>query len=70
MKGMPFSQKEQNVLMDLVEERRGILENKETDKVSLGRKNGAWEEVANCFNARGPTSGPRTSKQLKKYVIM
>jgi len=68
MKGVAYTEVEQATLMDLIEERKNVLENKETDKGSLKMKNSAWEEISQSYNAVGPTAGPRNSKQLKKYV--
>jgi hypothetical protein len=67
-KGITYTREEQHLVMDLVEEQKAFLDSKETDKVSLKKKNSAWEEVTQRYNARGPSSGPRSLKQLKKYV--
>jgi hypothetical protein len=68
IKTVAYTLEEQHILLDWVEEKKNVLESKETDKPSLRTKSAAWEEVTQGHNAKGPTSGPRTAKQLKKYV--
>jgi hypothetical protein len=67
-KGVAFTDEEHRTLMDLIDEKKNVLECKVTDKGSLKQKNETWEEITVSYNAVGPTSGPRNSKQLKKYV--
>ena len=45
-----FSQQEVDLLLDLVNAKRNILENKRTDHVSLKDKENSWKELAESFN--------------------
>ncbi|XP_063222479.1 myb/SANT-like DNA-binding domain-containing protein 3 [Bacillus rossius redtenbacheri] len=58
-----FSEKEKITLVDLVQERLGILECKRTDGVFCKRKEEAWQELASYFNSCCEVK--RTAKQLK-----
>ncbi len=40
-KGITYTREEQHLVMDLVEEQKAFLDSKETDKVSLKKKNSA-----------------------------
>lgn len=47
-----FSDREIDLLLDLVKERKNILENKKTDAVTTRDKENCWKEISNEFNQR------------------
>lgn len=59
-----FSPREKILLVNLINSYKHIVENKQTDCVSLRKKNEAWEKVCGLYNAHDVTK--RTTKQLKK----
>lgn len=59
-----FSEHEKLVLLSLVENHRQVVENKNTDSVSLKKKQEVWETITKIYNAN--EVNPRNSKQLKK----
>lgn len=67
-KTRPFSVEEKSLLLDLIEERRNIIENKVTNQVSNNDKAKAWTDVHAFFNSH-ESSTFRTLKQLKQYDL-
>ena len=55
---------EKQLLVDLVVKHQGLIENKETDKISTSQKNAAWACLAEEFNSASCTK--RSSTQLKQ----
>ncbi|XP_047521476.1 myb/SANT-like DNA-binding domain-containing protein 3 [Pieris napi] len=64
-KQKPYSEYERQLLVQLVQSKIGILENRKTDAVSQKKKHEAWEELAIEFN-NSNVSHTADSKQLKK----
>lgn len=50
--------------MSLVDKFKAIIENKKTDATNLPKKNAAWKQITDLYNANDVTR--RTDKQLKK----
>ncbi|PSN54172.1 hypothetical protein C0J52_06849 [Blattella germanica] len=50
-KGKQFSEEEKRELQELVLKYKRLIENKQTDAVSLQKKQAAWDKVAMEFNA-------------------
>ncbi|KAF5270541.1 hypothetical protein FQR65_LT05439 [Abscondita terminalis] len=63
-KAKNFTTFEKNLVVDLVQSKISILENKKTDTVSNEAKNQAWNSIAVAYNSSCQT-GHRTPKQLK-----
>jgi predicted dithiol-disulfide oxidoreductase (DUF899 family) len=42
---------------------KGIIENKQSDAVTVAKRNLAWQEIAKQFNAQSQT-GKRSAKQI------
>lgn len=63
VKGKNFTSEEICTLIDLVESSIGVIENKNTDGVTVKQKNKAWEDVTNSYNAINKIT--RTTAQLK-----
>ncbi|XP_065356220.1 myb/SANT-like DNA-binding domain-containing protein 4 [Calliphora vicina] len=62
-----FSQADQSLLVELVAEKKHIIENTRTDGSTIAEKNEAWEYVMQRYNALS-SNGTRTTKELKdKY---
>lgn len=59
-----FSHTEKMRLIDLVEDKRGIIENKKTDSVSTKEKEQCWIAIANKFNSTN-ICGHRDMTNLK-----
>ena len=62
-RGKNFNDFERNLIIELVGEKKAVIENKRTDAVFLKEKNAAWEEITRQYNAVSQT-GLRTTKQL------
>ncbi|KAJ4434365.1 hypothetical protein ANN_22924 [Periplaneta americana] len=60
-----FTTFERNLLVDLVLERKDILESKKTDGTTIAERKRSWEDLCNVFNTSSQT-GIRTAKQLKE----
>jgi hypothetical protein len=58
-----FTPSEINILVQLVEKRRQILECKKTGVITTKKKNATWEELAKEFNSSGCL--PRSAKVLR-----
>ncbi|CAH1976703.1 unnamed protein product [Acanthoscelides obtectus] len=59
-----FSERDKLLLISLVNSYKHILENKKTDATNVEKKNGAWKEITDLYNANDVC--PRTDKQLRK----
>ncbi|CAH1980318.1 unnamed protein product [Acanthoscelides obtectus] len=59
-----FSERDKLLLISLVDSYKHILENKKTDATNVEKKNGAWKEITDLYNANDVC--PRTDKQLRK----
>ncbi len=59
-----YSALEKNVLLELVEERKDIIENKKNDGRMIGKKEEAWQDICKIFGSRHGVN-KRTVKQLK-----
>ncbi|KAF5300055.1 hypothetical protein FQR65_LT19403 [Abscondita terminalis] len=62
-----FSTEEKTLLLNLVFEKRHIVENKKTDAVSSREKQKCWEGIASEFNAQSPSCVSRTANSLLKF---
>lgn len=58
------SASEKSLLVELVGKYAAVIENKETDKVTVAEKTAAWKLLADEFNA--VSSVKRSSEQLKQ----
>ncbi|XP_064553851.1 myb/SANT-like DNA-binding domain-containing protein 4 [Drosophila montana] len=68
-RGKNFTAEEEQVLMELLEERKNILENKKSDAATWKQKEQAWEEMADTFYTR--TGIRREWKALRdKFINM
>ena len=59
-----FTQLEKETLVELIEERRSIVEGKKNDVTSIKRKEEAWEIITVNFNSRVGVN-KRSDKQLR-----
>ncbi|KAF5281907.1 hypothetical protein FQR65_LT14433 [Abscondita terminalis] len=65
-----FTHFEKNVLLDLISEKKTIIENKKTDGTTNEEKAKAWKHVTESYNSSAQT-GCRSIKQLKElYAIL
>lgn len=64
-KGKNITQYEKTFLLDLVLNKKDVIENKKTDAQTNDSKNIAWETVTALYNS-GCQTGERTMKQLKE----
>ena len=60
-----FTSQEKLLFLDLIAVYKETVESKLYDNVQLERKDRAWRDMADTFNARSRTACPRTPKQLK-----
>ncbi|XP_070380698.1 myb/SANT-like DNA-binding domain-containing protein 3 [Dermacentor albipictus] len=60
-----FTEEEKDLLQDLINKYKEVIENKRTDAVSLSAKAKAWEKLCAEYNSR-PFVRARDAKQLKK----
>ncbi|KAJ3640436.1 hypothetical protein Zmor_003731 [Zophobas morio] len=64
IRGKNFTEREKNMLFELVTaDFKSVIENKESDAITVAKKNLAWQEIAQSYNAQCET-GHRTAKQL------
>ena len=63
-RGVNFTANEKNVLVDLVSTRKAVIENKQTDGVTVREKEAAWQSLASEFNAYSNVT-KRSWNQLK-----
>lgn len=59
-----FLEEEKEILLNLVENHKHIIENKKTDAVWANQKRDTWEKIAIKFNSISKT-GERNGTQLK-----
>ena len=59
-----FTEAEKSLLIDLVSEKKHIIENKQTNSDTIFIKEKWWDEISNKFNSASSYSF-RTSKSLK-----
>ncbi|KAF5273695.1 hypothetical protein FQA39_LY07385 [Lamprigera yunnana] len=64
-KGKNFTAFEKNFLVDLVQSKISIIENKKSDSINLEQKARAWDEIQKSYNGSQQT-GFRTTKHLKE----
>ena len=62
-----FSVTEKHLLLELVQN-FSVVDNKETDKLSLTEKNNAWNDLAKEFSAS--SSVKRSAEQLKQVFVL
>jgi len=68
-RGKNFTPREEEILVNLVQDFKGIIENKKSDSVTWKDKERAWNQIANLFAATSGTA--RESKALRdKYDAM
>lgn len=60
-----FTPREQQRLLDIVEEYVTIIEDKRTNAVTVKQKNETWEKIARQFNSSADTTS-RDARQLRK----
>ncbi|KPJ15352.1 hypothetical protein RR48_01913 [Papilio machaon] len=65
-KQKPYSEYERQTLMQLVQQKIDIIENRRTDVITQKRKNDAWEDIRNKFNNSDNVSHKASVAQLKK----
>jgi Myb/SANT-like DNA-binding domain len=65
-KAAPFTQIETSILLDLIREKKDIIESKKTDFGTTGKKQKEWERIADKFNCQ-PSCTKKSSKQLKTH---
>ncbi|KAL5237240.1 hypothetical protein ACI65C_004650 [Semiaphis heraclei] len=63
-RGKNFTEREKEVLIDLIFPYKSIIENVKTDAVWNNKKNEAWSEIVVAYNA-SQTSGVRNIGQIK-----
>jgi hypothetical protein len=59
----PYSDFERSLLLELIDERKGILENKKHDSIVSRKKELAWDSISNKYNSEplgGRVARPRT----------
>uniref|UniRef100_A0A0A9ZDK2 Regulatory protein zeste n=4 Tax=Lygus hesperus TaxID=30085 RepID=A0A0A9ZDK2_LYGHE len=64
-KRIVFGEEERAKVRQLVMERKGVVESKKSDLVTVAKKKQAWDEITSVFNSEG-TFPKRTTVQLKK----
>lgn len=64
-----FSQTENRLLVDLVLEKKHIIENKQSDAVMWSNKKEAWHEIAMKFNAACGQRN-RTAEGTRSYIFL
>ncbi|XP_045541032.1 myb/SANT-like DNA-binding domain-containing protein 3 [Papilio machaon] len=65
-KQKPYSEYERQTLMQLVQQKIDIVENRRTDVITQKKKNDAWEDIRNKFNNSDNVSHKASVAQLKK----
>lgn len=63
-RGRNYVEEEKEILLDLVEVYKDIIENKKTDSVTIEKKRRIWADITVKFNEKA-TTGVRTDEQLK-----
>jgi uncharacterized coiled-coil protein SlyX len=59
-----FTENEKNALFEIVTTKyKGIIENKQSDAVTIAKRNLAWQEIAKKLNAQSQI-GKRSAKQI------
>jgi len=61
-----YSRLEQQILVDLIDSHRMVLDCKASDASTNQKKNIAWEEISNQYNNCGGVETVRTVHQLKR----
>ena len=53
IRGKNFTEREKNMLFELVTaDFKSVIENKESDAITVAKKNLAWQEIAQSYNAQ------------------
>jgi hypothetical protein len=65
VRSKPFSDKETNLLLELVRDKRSIIESKKSGFLDTDRKRKTWEILTDEFNSSSEVS-QRTTSQLRK----
>lgn len=65
IRGKNFTDNERDLVLEIIEKYKNIVENKKTDTESIRLKNAAWNEITQEFNSVLPTN--RTPSQLKVF---
>lgn len=60
-----FTELEKNILINLVDKHKSIVELKKNDPSSIAKKQQKWKQIASEFNSE-PNVEPRDDKKLKK----
>lgn len=61
-----FTAREKDLIIDLVDQHKDVLECRQTDVSSTARKNQTWIKIAELYNSiHGVTA--RDAKQIKKF---
>lgn len=60
-----YTEFEKTLILELVSIHKDTLENKQTDKVTLGKKSAVWNQVTKQFNSQNGVV-PRTAESIKK----
>nr|CAH7735093.1 unnamed protein product [Callosobruchus chinensis] len=65
-RGPNYTAKEKSLLLNLVYNFKGVLENKKTDSTTWRQKDEAWDKITNYFNSQ-TTEYARTKESLRKF---
>lgn len=63
-----FLSTEVELLLELVEDQKDIIENTKSDGASINSKQHAWEQITQKYNSLS-TGVPRSSKELKEKYL-
>mgnify|MGYP000282507337 CR=1 FL=1 len=61
-----FTVTEKEILLDMVDQFKYIIEDKRSDTQAIAKKNNAWVELSKRFCSQ-PNTYSRTAKQLKNF---
>jgi predicted RNase H-like nuclease (RuvC/YqgF family) len=67
VRSKPFSDKETNLLLELVRDKRSIIESKKSGFMDTDRKWKTWEILTDEFNSSSEASQRTTSKLRKRW---
>lgn len=68
-KGKPFGEREVELLLELVAEKKKVIECKLTDKITNNEKEKCWKEIEASFNSRGSIFRNATSLRNKWFLL-
>ncbi|XP_029348111.1 uncharacterized protein LOC115034794 [Acyrthosiphon pisum] len=65
-----FTEKEKEMLMELIIPHKNVIENIKTDSINIKRKTQLWEYITSQYNNNNSETGKRTVTQLKNVYDM